>query len=82
MDGISLIQFKIVHMNETSAVEDMITCQILLSNMSFVDEIFIGELAVSAKCAEIQKYCANTGTEQQYTTCEQQTSSLSIFSLS
>ena len=52
MDGLSADQFQGVQMNETLTVEDLLTLNILLYDIDFVDGIIIGELARLS----VQKY--------------------------
>ena len=44
-DGPSLNHFQRVHMNDTSTVEDLLTLNILLYDIDFVDGTIVGELA-------------------------------------
>ena len=52
MDGPSPIQFKGVHKNDISIVEDLLTLNILLYDIDIVDGNIIGELARRS----VQKY--------------------------
>ena len=45
MDGLSPNQFQGVHMNDIPTVEDLLTLNILLYDMDFVDGNIVGELA-------------------------------------
>ena len=56
MDGLSPNQFQGVHMKNIPTVEDLLTLNILLYDIDFVDGNIIGELA-QTKCAELRKYC-------------------------
>ena len=44
MDGVSLHQFQGVHLNDIPTVEDMLTLNILLFDIDFVDRNIVGEL--------------------------------------
>ena len=52
MDGLSPNRFQGVHMNDISAVEDLLTLNILLYDIDIVDENIVGELARR----NVQKY--------------------------
>ena len=45
MDGLTLNQFQVVHMNDIPTVEDLLTLNILLYDIDIVDGNIIGELA-------------------------------------
>ena len=52
MDGLSPNQFHGVHMNDIPTVEDLLTLNILLYDIDFVDGNIVGELARRS----VQKY--------------------------
>ena len=52
MDGLSINQFKGVHMNDIPTVENLLTLNILLYDIDIVDGNIVGELARRS----VQKY--------------------------
>ena len=70
MDGLNPNQFQGVHMNDIPTVKDLLTLNIVLYDIDFVDGNIIGKLA--RRCAQkYENYCATAKIQQQHMLREQ-----------